>query len=141
MTNFNVWIWPKLKPTNLNYKDWSVISPSVLLTSMPDFFLVEEGSHGANEAGQVSQSVPACKPGLGDLSKPTAQAFFLTNFTHFFNHKRIKELKFAILSEKVTGPFSSRVASPSWSIVNVRCCKFFCQIISQFWLYLFGHVN
>ena len=36
---------------------------------------------------------------------------FLTNFTHFINHKRIKELKFAIFSEKVTGPFSSRVAS------------------------------
>ena len=40
---------------------------------MPDvFFLVEERS----EAGQVSQPVQACEPGLGDLSKPTAPAYF-----------------------------------------------------------------
>ena len=45
-----------------------------LLTSVPDvFFLVEERS----EAGQVSQPVRACKLGLGDLSKPTAPAYFL----------------------------------------------------------------
>ena len=44
---------------------------------MPDFFFVEEQSHGASEAGQVSQPVQACKPGLGDLSKPTAPAYFL----------------------------------------------------------------
>ena len=44
---------------------------------MPDvFFLVEEQSHGASEAGQVSQPVRACEPGLGDLSKPTALAYF-----------------------------------------------------------------
>ena len=36
-------------------------------------FLVEERS----VAGQVSQPVQACEPGLGDLSKPTAPAYFL----------------------------------------------------------------
>ena len=33
---------------------------------MPDvFFLVEEQSDGASEAGQVSQPVRACEPGAG----------------------------------------------------------------------------
>ena len=41
------------------------------------FFLVEERSDRASEAGQVSQPVRACEPGLGDLSKPTAPAYFL----------------------------------------------------------------
>ena len=40
---------------------------------MPDVFFVEEQS----EAGQVSQPVGVCEPGLGDLSKPTAPAYFL----------------------------------------------------------------
>ena len=40
------------------------------------FFLVEERSDGASKAGQVSQPVRACEPGLGDLSKPTAPAYF-----------------------------------------------------------------
>ena len=40
------------------------------------FFLVEEQSDWASEAGQVSQPVRACEPGLGDLSKLTAPAIF-----------------------------------------------------------------
>ena len=40
------------------------------------FFLVEERSDRASEAGQVSQPVQACEPGLGDLSKLTAPAYF-----------------------------------------------------------------
>ena len=45
---------------------------------MPDdFFIVEELSDRASEAGQVSQPVQACEPGLGDLSKPTAPTYFL----------------------------------------------------------------
>ena len=45
---------------------------------MPDvFFLVEEQSDGAREAGQVSQPVRACEPELGDLSKPAAPAYFI----------------------------------------------------------------
>ena len=40
------------------------------------FLLVEEQSNGASEAGQVSQPVGACELGLGDLSKPTAPAYF-----------------------------------------------------------------
>ena len=44
---------------------------------MPDvFYLVDERSDGASKAGQVSQPVQACKPGLGDLSKPIAPAYF-----------------------------------------------------------------
>ena len=44
---------------------------------MPDvFYLVDERSDGASKAGQVSQPVRACKPGLGDLSKPIAPAYF-----------------------------------------------------------------
>ena len=41
------------------------------------FFLVEEQCDRASEAGQVSQPVQACEPGLGDLSKLTAPAYFL----------------------------------------------------------------
>ena len=41
------------------------------------FFLVEEQSNGASEAGQVSQQVCVCEPGLGDLSKLTAPVYFL----------------------------------------------------------------
>ena len=44
-TNLKLWIWLKLKPTNLDHKDWSVITSGVLLTSMPDiFFIVDEWS-------------------------------------------------------------------------------------------------
>ena len=61
-----------MKPTHLNF------TSGVLLTSVPDvFFLVEEQSDGASEAGQVSQPVQACEPGLGDLPKPTTPAPFL----------------------------------------------------------------
>ena len=55
------------------------------------FFIVEEQSDWASEAGQVSQPVQACRLGLGDLSKPTAPANFfgvklmfvgVVNFSH-----------------------------------------------------------
>ena len=53
-----------MKPTNLNF------TSGVLLTSVPYvFFLVEERIDRASKAGQVSQPVQACEPGLGDLSK------------------------------------------------------------------------
>ena len=39
------------------------------------FFLVEEQSNRASEAGQVSQPVQASKQGLGDLSKLTAPSY------------------------------------------------------------------
>ena len=72
-TNLNNWIWPKLTPTNLLKPTNLNFTSGVLLISVPDvFFLVEERS----EAGQVSQPVRACEPGLGDLSKPTAPAYF-----------------------------------------------------------------
>ena len=57
--------------------DEPYLSSGVLLTFVPDvFFLVEERSDEAREARQVSRPVQACEPGLGDLSKPTAPAFF-----------------------------------------------------------------
>ena len=40
------------------------------------FFLGKEQSNGASEAGQVSQPVRFCEPGLGDLSKLTTPAYF-----------------------------------------------------------------
>ena len=72
--NLNNCTWPKLKLTNLIKLTNLNFTSRVLLTSVPDvFFLVEERS----EAGQVSQPVQACEPGLGDLSKPTETAYFL----------------------------------------------------------------
>ena len=41
------------------------------------FFLVEEQSNETSKAGQVSQPVQACEPGLEDLSKLTTPAYFL----------------------------------------------------------------
>ena len=65
---------------------------------MPDvFFLVEERSDGASEAGQVSQPVRACKPGLGDLSKLTAPAYFFVvkvMFASVVNFGQIQKLRF-----------------------------------------------
>ena len=64
---------------------------------MPDvFFLVEERS----EAGQVSQPVQACKPGLGDLSKPTAPAYFFgaeLMLVGAMNFGRIQKIKFIVV--------------------------------------------
>ena len=59
---------------------------------MPDvFFLEEEGS----KAGQVSQPVRACKTGLGDLSKPTAPAYFFgvkLMFVGVMNFGQVKKI-------------------------------------------------
>ena len=46
MTNINNWTWPKLKPTNLN------LTSGVLRARC--FFLVEEWSDGASEAGPTA---------------------------------------------------------------------------------------
>ena len=44
---------------------------------MPDvYFVVEEQSDQFTKAGQVSQPVWASKPGLEDMSKLTAPAYF-----------------------------------------------------------------
>ena len=68
----------KLKPTNLMKLTNLNFTSRVLLTSVPDVFLLEEEqSDGASKAGEVSQPMPACEPGLGDLSKPTSTAYFL----------------------------------------------------------------
>ena len=55
-TNIKGWIWPKTE-----------------LFSQQN---IEEQSHGASKDGQLSQLVQACEPGLGDLSKPTAPAYY-----------------------------------------------------------------
>ena len=62
-----------------------------------NFFLVEEQSDGASEAGQVSQPVRACKQGLGDLSKPTTPAYFFgvkLMFVGFVNFGPIQKIRF-----------------------------------------------
>ena len=65
---------------------------------MPDvFFLVEERSDGASKAGQVSQPVQACEPGLGDLSKPTAPAYFFgakLMFVGVVNFGQVQKIRF-----------------------------------------------
>ena len=92
-----------LKLTNLNF------TSGVLLISMPDvFFLVEEQSGGASEAGQVSQPVRACEPGLGDLSEPTAPAYFFVikvMFIGVVNFGQIQKLRF--VSAKIFWKFST----------------------------------
>ena len=98
-------------PTNLN------LTSRVLLTSVPDgFFLAEEWSDGPSKAGQVR----AYEPGLGDLSKPTAPAFFggvklMFVVVVFFGHVQL--LRFFIVK-------------------NFRSCS-----NTNFWSYLLGHVN
>ena len=54
----------------------------------------------ASEAGQVSQPVRACKPGLGDLFKPTAPAYFFgikLMFVGVVNFGRIQKIRFIIV--------------------------------------------
>ena len=63
-TNINV-------GTDLSSCPWSSKPPCHIF-----IFLVEELS----EAGQMSQPVRACKPGMGDLSKPTAPAYYQLMF-------------------------------------------------------------
>ena len=55
--NLNNWTWPKLKPANLNLPTNLNFTSGVLLTSVPDvFFLVQERSDGASEAGGPVQA-------------------------------------------------------------------------------------
>ena len=92
-----------MKPTNLNF------TSGVLLTSVPDvFFLVEERS----EAGQVSQPVRACEPGLGDLSKLTAPAYFfgeklmfvgVMNFGKIQKNKVCRSEHFSVIFQPIFG--------------------------------------
>ena len=59
-----------------------------------------EQSPGASKAGQVSQLVQACEPGLGDLSKLTALAYFLEvklMFVGAMNFGHVQLLKFVVL--------------------------------------------
>ena len=60
------------------------------------FFLVEEGS----EAGQVSQPVGACEPGLWDLSKLTTPANFFVGklmLVGVMNFGQIQKVRFVIV--------------------------------------------
>ena len=61
------------------------------------FFLVGEQSNRASEAGQVSQPVQACQPGLGDLSKLTTPAYFLgvkLMFVSVVNFVQVLKIRF-----------------------------------------------
>ena len=60
------------------------------------FFLVEE----RREAGQVSQPVRACKPGLEDLSKPTAPAYFWgvkLMYVGVMNYSQVQKIRFIVV--------------------------------------------
>ena len=64
------------------------------------FFLVEERSDRASEAWQVSQPVRACKTGLGDLSKPTAPAYYFgvkLMLVGAMNFDQIQKIKFVVV--------------------------------------------
>ena len=65
MTILNVWIWQKLKPTNLNHKGWSVISSKVLLTSLPDifFFLSMSETKGLARLGRCDSQCKLARRG------------------------------------------------------------------------------
>ena len=66
------------------------------------FFLAEEQSNGASKAGQVSQSVRACEPGLGDLYKLTAPAYFFgvkLMFEVVLNFGYVQLLRFVVLKK------------------------------------------
>ena len=108
-----------MKPTNLNF------TPGVLLTSMPDvFFPVEEQSDGASEAGQVSQPVQACEPGLGDPSKPTAPAYFWgvkLMFIGVMNFGQIPKIRFVVVN-----------IFQSYLIIKFFVVKFFGHILTNF---------
>ena len=61
------------------------------------FFLVEEGSDGACKAGQESQPVQACEPGLRDLFNHTAPAYFFgvkLIFVSVVNFGQVQKLRF-----------------------------------------------
>ena len=92
-TNLNNWTWPKLKPTNL-MKPYDCGTPNLHAWC---FFLVEEPRDGASEAGQVSKPVQACEPGLGELSKLTAPAYFWgvkLMFVSVVNFGHVPKLRF-----------------------------------------------
>ena len=119
------WFWPNHdndKPDKLNLTEIDTDKPNlnftsgVLLISVPDvFFLVEERS----EAGQVSQPVRACEPGLGDLSKPTAPAYFFV----------VKVMLVGVVNFGQTQNEGLSV----W--------KIFGHVQTNFWSSLFGQVN
>ena len=55
----------------------------------------------SSEAGQVSQPVQACKLGLGDLSKPTAPAYFLgvkLMFVGVMNFGQVQKIRFVMVN-------------------------------------------
>ena len=58
----------------LNLIEIETDKPLNLILGPPN--LVEAQSNRASEAGQVSQPGQACKPMLGDLSKPIAPVYF-----------------------------------------------------------------
>ena len=97
---------------------------------MPDvFFLVEERRDRANEeAGQVSQPVRACEPGLGDLFKPTAPAYFWgvkLIFVGVVNFGHVQLLRFVVL--KIFGHVLTLILVVLIQSSNLACLNFFCS--------------
>ena len=86
-------------------KPYETDKPELYIQDPPDFhawcfFLVEEYILRASEAGQVSQPVQACQPGLGDPSKPTAPAYFWEvklMFVNVTNFDQIKKIRFIVV--------------------------------------------
>ena len=122
------WIWPNHdnnEPLLLNLteietdKPYEANKPYFFVRGPPNFrvcFLVEERS----EAGQVSQPVQACEPGLGDLSKLTAPAYFLgvkLMFVGVANFSQIKKIRFVIVN-------IFRSYSNQFLVILIRSSKF-----------------
>ena len=81
------------------------------------FFLVEERS----EAGQVSQLVRACKPGLGDLSKLTATAYFFGGklmLVGVMNLGRIQKVRFVVV--KIFRSYSNQFSVKLTSLIPTK---------------------
>ena len=110
-----------MKPTNL---DFTSRVPNLRAWC---FFLVEERS----KAGHMSHPVQACKPGLGDLSKPTnctSICFWLKlMYVGVMNLDQIQKIRFLVVN-----------ICRSYSIKKVRCCEINFLVI---FLPIFGYLD
>ena len=75
----------------------------------------------------MSQPVPACEPGLGDLSKLTAPAFFggvKLMFVGVMNFSQIQRIMFVIVN-----------INQSYSNNKIPHCEILGHILTNFWSY------
>ena len=92
-----------MKPTNLNF------TSGVLLTSLPNVFFLERSE------ASLSRCPSQCEPGLGDLSKPPAPAYFWgvkLMFVGVVNFGHVQLLTFIILKnfESCSNPYFGHIA-------------------------------